>query len=235
MKKAIVLVSALLLAGCFQRAAAPRPQAPTPQAAQPQTQPSQVPERANIGPVSNDIYPDQEKSRIVLNFKDTHVVMTGYPYMDKDYRPRLFNLIYVNTIYESNDMVNLTDPSNKWANIYEFSTTEPRIYMPVGRSDANKPIWQTMDIVNTADADKTLVGCTATPYVLTGSLAGTSYHCTATDANKDSAGSDPCFVPVADGQGILYRQYSADGSANGSMCEILKRNYIISITFQKDI
>lgn len=86
-------------------------------------------------------YEGQETRTFNLNFRDTYLAITGYPYVDKDYRPRLYNLIYVSTIYEPDDMVNLTDPSGKWKDIYEFSKTESRIYMPIGRSAGNAPIW----------------------------------------------------------------------------------------------
>lgn len=177
-----------------------------------------------------DPYAGQEQRTLQLNFKDFHVVFTGYPYVDKDYRPRLYNLIYIDTIYASDDMVNLTDPSGKWKDAYEFSTTENKIFMPIGRSAADKPIWQTMEVVAKADVMTLLGPCTGTSVTLTGTLTATSYTCGSTDATAQYAGSDPCFVPVDSQRGLLYRQYSADGSATGSMCEVLKNNYITSIT-----
>lgn len=188
--------------------------------------------QAAAATTNTDTYADQETRTFYLNFKDTYLAVTGYPYVDKDYRPRLYNLIYVNTIYEPDDMVNLTDPSGKWKDVYEFSTTESRIYMPIGRSAGNAPIWQTFDILNATDVAAALPSCSGTPYPLIGSLTATSYRCQPTDANTQYAGSDPCWLPVDGTRGILYRQYSTDGSATGSMCEVLKKNHIKSVAFQ---
>ncbi len=184
---------------------------------------------------NTDLYADQETRTFYLNFRDTYLAVTGYPYVDTAFRPRLYNLIYINTIFASDDMVNLTDPSGKWKDAYEFSTTESRIYMPIGRSAGDAPIWQTFDILNTADVAAALPSCSGTPYSLNGLLNATSYRCQQTDANKQYAGSDPCWLPVDGTKGILYRQYSTDGSATGSMCEVLKKNHIKSVAFQASL
>lgn len=92
-----------------------------------------------------------------------------------------------------------------------------------------------MDILTAADAATMLASCTGTPFPLIGSLTATSYRCQQTDANKQYAGSDPCFLPVDSTRGILYRQYSSDSSATGSMCEVLKNNYITSVEFKESL
>lgn len=168
----------------------------------------------------------QESREIILNFGTTYVVFTGYPYVDKAYRPRLYNLIHVNTIFEPDDMVNLTDPSGKWAEIFEISAKESKIYMPIGRTESGAPIWQTMEIISKERAESMIGTCSSTPLSLTGNLKAVSYTCQNTESTKQFAGNVACFIPVENEKGILYRQFSGDGSTKADMCDVLKNNYI---------
>ncbi|QQG41843.1 MAG: hypothetical protein HYV90_00825 [Candidatus Woesebacteria bacterium] len=174
----------------------------------------------------NNQFEGQETREITLNFRDTYLVLTGYPYIDKDYRPRLYNLIYIDTIFESDDMVNLTDPSGKWKDAYEFSRTESKIYIPLGRTSGNSPIWQTMEIISKDKAQVQLGSCIEAPINLTGDLKAFSYTCD---------GTVSCFVPVSENTGVLYREFSGDNTVKADTCEVLKNNYIFSMKLKSSL
>ncbi|KKQ92625.1 MAG: hypothetical protein UU16_C0032G0009 [Candidatus Woesebacteria bacterium GW2011_GWA2_40_7] len=174
----------------------------------------------------NNQFEGQETREITLNFRDTYLVLTGYPYINKDYRPRLYNLIYIDTIFESNDMVNLTDPSGKWKDAYEFSRTESKIYIPLGRTSGNSPIWQTMEIISKEKAMAQLGSCAETLVTLTGNLKAFSYSC---------EGDVSCFVPINENAGMLYREFSGDKTVKADTCEVLKNNYIFSFKLKSSL
>lgn len=189
-------------------------------------------------------YADQEKRDVVLNFYAKQVILSGYPYINKKVKPSFYNLIYIDTIVddEKEFPTKLTDPlgnwapkpdqSGLWSGMYESSRSKSRIFIPIGRSVADAPIWQTMEIVTKSSTETTLNGCAPTSYPLLENLVALNYSCQVTPENKEFAGSPPCYVPVTETEGILYRQYSSDGSAKDNMCEVMKSNSIFSISFK---
>jgi hypothetical protein len=231
MKKSIVLaaIMGLVLLGAGCSGSGPKPIAG---------------ERATSGPVN--VAPDrtgQEKWDITLIFSDTDVVLSGYPYIDKKIAPRLDHLIHIDTIVddESQFPEQLTDPKGGWAptfqygswsGMYESSRTDSRIFIPIGRSPADAPIWQTMEIVKQADLAGLLPGCSSAQYELLDGLQARKYTCQETDATKAFAGNSPCYLPIDGSSGILYRQYSSDASTHEDVCGILKANNIASVTFK---
>jgi hypothetical protein len=220
-------VMALVMLGTGCAGSAPKPTANAP---------------ATSGPVN--AAPDrtgQEKWDITLIFSDADVVLSGYPYIDKKMAPRLDNLIHIDTIVddESQFPEKLTDPKGGWApsfqygswsGMYESSRTDSRIFIPIGRSPANAPIWQTMEIVKQDDLAGLLPGCSSAPYELLDGLQAQKFTCQDTDATKTFAGNPPCFLPLDGSSGILYRQYSSDASTHEDMCGIMKANNIASAT-----
>lgn len=222
---AAVVAMVMLGAGCT--GSAPKPSANVP---------------AANGPINAE--PDrtgQEKWNKTLIFSDADVVISGYPYIDKKTVPRLDNLIHIDTIVddESQFPEQLTDPKGGWAptfqygtwsGMYESSRADSRIFIPIGRSPADAPIWQTMEIVKRADLAGLLPGCSSAPYELLDGLKAQKYTCQETESTKTFAGNPPCFLPLDDSFGILYRQYSSDASTHEDMCGILKANNIASAT-----
>jgi len=185
----------------------------------------------------------QEKWDITLIFKEAEVVLSGYPYIDKTFAPRLDNLIHIDTVVdnEAEFPEKLTDPNGGWApsfqygtwsGMYESSNAVSRMFIPIGRSPANAPIWQTMEIVKQADVAGLLPGCSGVPYPLLDGLKAQTYTCTSTEATKTFADNPPCFLPMDGTSGILYRQYSSDASTRVDMCGILKANHIASVVLR---
>lgn len=177
-------------------------------------------------------FSDQETSSFQLNFKSGQLVFTGYPYVDKNFKPRLYNLIYVNTVFEADDMENLTDPSGKWQDVYEISGSEDKIFIPIGRSQTNQPIWQTMEIINEKEVGQKLPGCDGHEVKLTGDLKGITYSCAMINPSKDFASSRPCWIELGNGKGLVYKQYSKDLNVSADLCGIIKGNNIFSISFK---
>ncbi|MFH1046720.1 MAG: hypothetical protein V1738_00290 [Patescibacteria group bacterium] len=183
----------------------------------------------------------QEKATLTLNFLDEQVVFTGYPYVDK-FAPHLFNLMFVGQSVSdelsygeqlslsSRNWWPVTDSSGNWSGTYEYSKQSPKIFIPIGRSASGEPIWQTMDIVASDKLFELLPNCTGHEFELLGGLSAVSYQCEANEVNQAFANSQPCYLPISDEIGILYRQFSAETSSiRVDMCDVLKRNYIVGV------
>lgn len=172
----------------------------------------------------------EESEDLILNFKDTQVAFFGYPYTAKSYYPKLFTLVYINTVSNEQQWIDTYLPeTTKWEGSYQSSTSESKIYFVTSKENPNDKVWQTMEIVNINELDTKLPDCIANSYEL-GDLKLASYTCT---NPSDYSASDPCFIEVTKDQGILYLQHSNNPTISKNMCDVLKDNRVTGVEFGK--
>ncbi len=172
----------------------------------------------------------EESEDLILNFKDTQVAFFGYPYTAKPYYPKLFTLVYINSVSNDQQWIdNYLPESTKWEGSYQISSSQSKIYFVTSKDNPNDKVWQTMEIININEIQTKLPDCTAHAYEL-GDLKLANYTCT---NSSDYSASDPCFIEVTKDQGILYLQHSNNPSIKRNMCDILKDNRITGVEFGK--
>ncbi|MBP9758506.1 hypothetical protein KBD45_02330 [Candidatus Dojkabacteria bacterium] len=172
----------------------------------------------------------EESEDLILNFKDTQVAFFGYPYTAKPYYPKLFTLVYINSVSNEQQWIDTYLPeSTKWEGSYQSSTSEPKIYFVTSKDSPNDKVWQSMEIINISEIETKLPDCTARAYEL-GDLKLASYTCT---NSSDYSASDPCFIEVTKDQGILYLQHTNNPSIKRNMCDVLRDNRVTGVEFGK--
>jgi len=173
---------------------------------------------------NKNTYTDEEE-KVVLNFKDTQVIMRGYPLISKDY-VKIFNFVYLGVGSDEDSFVKdevSVDQQGSYS--YKSSSNQNKIFTGVGKDSSGKPIKQTMEIVSLNNLSEVSLNCQVQDEDVFG-LSVKSISC-------PSSTSASCWIAIDKESALLYKQESEEKISNNNMCENFRKNGIREIGLQK--
>lgn len=177
------------------------------------------------GKMLNTITPVSEANKgeekdLTLNFKSTQIIISLYPYANKntgDYKYRLYDLVYLGSVNTDAQFPGkYITPQEDWTGSYIASLETNTIYMAM-----SEQIWHKMELVSLADLNST--DCSKSIINLMDGYNADSFNC--------SDSSSFCYLPIDATQGIVYSVYP--GSIETlELCTIAKQNSLSGISLK---
>jgi len=173
--------------------------------------------------ITNTIADDVEKGELrelTLNFKSTQVVISLYPYANKnpnEYKYRLFDIVYIGSVNTNAQFPGkYITPGEDWTGSYIASMETDTIFMAMSQQ-----IWHRMELKSKDDLN--ITNCNKNDVELADGFIAESYNC--------SESMSFCYLPIDSNQGIVYSAYPSSLEPL-DFCTIAKQNSIKEISLR---